>query len=165
LYLTELALGDYYKCQLLCDEGMKRDEQPSDITLAVVSHQLEPDQDPRDPKYWYDVSGPLESLKTDATYAIIKSLNDVRCFRDAIQVAEDAFGETHDTHDREMLMYAAEDATWYQEDWLEELRENDIRGIDFEVASRVGTVSRNQYPWATPQFLMSAKTPLRDGRC
>jgi hypothetical protein len=110
LKLSELALGDYYKCQLLCEEGMKRDEEPSNITLAVISSQVEPGQDVRDPKVRYRAAGDLDWLKMDPMKAIIQSARELNCHQDSMDLASDSFGGTHDTHDREVLFYEIEDS-------------------------------------------------------
>jgi hypothetical protein len=164
LNLPELAVGDYYKCQLLCKEGMKTDGEPSSIALAVGSYPLEPIRDPRNPEFKYN-PGSLLFLRHEAVISVIKALNDLRCFRDACLFANLSMNETNETDEREQLLFAAVESDMYLECWIKELQENDIRGTEFEVAGRVGAVSRNQFPWSTAQFLMSAKTPLLDRGC
>jgi hypothetical protein len=165
LNLGELALGDYHKAQLLCEEGQKTEGEPSEITLAVVSTQLGPDEDARDFRVRRGVYGSLYYLKMEAMRATIETLRDIRCFRDSLQFAEEAFSAAEDTEDREMMMYAVEDAEHALEEWLEELREYGVRGIDFEVASKVGNVSRNPYPWTKPEFVRYAKPILSEMKC
>jgi hypothetical protein len=157
LNLNELALGDFYKCKLLCDEVEETGERPSQLAHAVVSHEKHPEQDPRELESREDDMS-LDYLKVEAMSGMIESMNKTGCFQEAMNFANKAVPELSDTADRDLMMSWWEISDELQKEWSEELQENGVRGIDFKIASRVGSVPRNQYPWATSQFLMCAAT-------